>query len=134
MPAPEVETKELGQFFESLRHTWEVTRDGAKIAEFYQTPCLALRGNGAFVCFQTRADIASFFQAAIDGFYSQGYVRWLMRDFSAQLLGKRGALVTLTWQCFGDQSDTPKEIHQSYNLVLIERTWKIVLSTMHLAE
>lgn len=126
--------KDLEPLFTSLRHIWETTRDGGKIADFYGTPCGVLRGNGAFVCLQTQDDVARFFQSAIDGFCRDGYVRLRHRDFSVQALGRRAALVTLTWQFFRKQEGAAVEIKQSYSMVHLDNAWKIVLSVIHLAE
>lgn len=122
------------KFFESYQRVWLATRDGRQIAKFYHTPCLSLRGDGAFVCFNTPEDVAQFFQSAADNYYRQGWERFALEDLSAESLGSRSLFTTMTWQALKSDGILAKEWKQSYNLCRFDKGWEIVLSTFHVSD
>jgi hypothetical protein len=119
------------RLFDTLITTWERTRDGARIAEFYHYPLASLRGDGTLASIGTREEAARLFQAAIDRFYGDGYRTWGYADFSSRPLGERAALATLTWIARNDDGGKAA-IRQSYLVVRIDRDLKIVSSVIHL--
>lgn len=128
------ESDVVGRFFESYQSIWVATRDGRQIANFYHAPCLSLRGDGTFVCFNTAEEVAEFFQSAADVYHRQGWERIAFKDLSSELLGSRSAFATTTWQACKADDTLAKEWRQSYNLCRFGETWKIILSTFHASD
>jgi len=121
-------------FFETYQSVWIATRDGKQIAKFYHAPCLSLRGDGTFVCFNANDEIARFFQTVADTYHRQGWVRIAFRELAAEALGSRSIFATMTWQAFKADGSLAKEWRQSYNLCRFGETWAIVLATFHVTD
>ena len=120
------------EFFERYRIEWTGTHDGSRIARFYGEPCLTLRADGSFQVLSGNDDTAKFFQQVIDTYLQQGMDNFLILDFTALKLGSRSAFVTLDWDARRADGTQIRRWRQSYNLIEMAGSWKILLSTFHL--
>ena len=104
---------------------------GARIANLYFVPSVALRGDGSIQCLQSRADVERFFQAALDGYYQDGCRASRFKNLEVVPMGGRSVLATVTWELLREDGGVLKEWRQSYNLVRAEKGWQIFASTYH---
>ena len=120
------------EFFERYRTEWTGTHDGSRIARFYGEPCLTLRADGSFQVLSGKNDTAKFFQQVIDTYLQQGMDDFFILDFTMLTLGSRSAFVTLDWDARRADGTQIRRWRQSYNLIEMAGSWKILLSTFHL--
>jgi ketosteroid isomerase-like protein len=55
-----------------------IARDGARIAAFYNVPCVTMRADGSIHAFTSQQEIQAFFQRLADTYYRDGSAirRW----------------------------------------------------------
>jgi hypothetical protein len=120
-------------FIETYASAWKLPPDGEKIAEFYNAPCLTLRGDGSFLALQTRSEVRQYFQSIAETYERRGIAQPSFKDLTSHRIGSRSALATVTW--IGRKADGTfvDEWCVSYSLIEFEGLWRIVLATTHLA-
>ena len=118
----------LNQYLETF-----VTYDRDQIAELYCVPSITMRGDGSIHCFQSREEIARFFQGVADTYQSEGATAGTMHDPEVVLIGERSALATVTWKNLRDDGSVARQWRQSYNVVRFAEGWRILVSTFHLS-
>jgi|SRR5512134_2201457 hypothetical protein len=101
-------------------------RSGTRIADFYRTPCISMRGDASIHWFQSRSETAKFFQGIADTYYEEGLRRSEAKNLEVVPIGGRSLLATANGTLL-------KQWRQSYNLVRIDGRWQILLSTFHVA-
>ena len=72
---PEALEVEISAFFNKYMETF-TTWDGDQIAKLYCAPCITMRGDGSIHCFQSRDEIARFFQGVADTYRREGTRKW----------------------------------------------------------
>ena len=116
-----------------LEHYNEVFKtDGEQIAKLYSVPTITMRGDGSIHCFQTREEIAKFFQGVTDTYKREGTATATINDLTAVAVGERCTLVTLTWKNLRDDGSVSREWRQSYNIVRVDGGLRILASIFHL--
>ena len=88
---------EMTAFLSQYNKTFS-TYDGDQIAALYCVPTITMRGDGSIHCFQSREEIARFFQGVVDTYRSEGGIGGTMHDLEVVPLGERSALATVTWK------------------------------------
>ena len=116
-----------------LTHYNEVFKtDGEQIARLYSVPTITMRGDGSIHCFQSREEIAKFFQGVTDTYKREGTTTATINDLTAVALGERCTLVTLTWKNLRDDGSVSREWRQSYNIVRLPDGLRILAAIFHL--
>ena len=105
--------------------------NGARVAELYSVPVVALRGDGVVQLLQSRSEIERFFQAALDRYHRDGCRTCRCKDLDVVPLGSRSVLGSVTWELLSQEGHVVKEWRQSYNLVRVETDWRVFASTYH---
>jgi len=79
---PEALEVEISAFFNKYMETF-TTWDGDQIAKLYCAPCITMRGDGSIHCFQSRDEIARFFQGVADTYRREGAASGTLHDVVA---------------------------------------------------
>lgn len=109
------------------------TYDGDQIAALYCVPTITMRGDGSIHCFQSREEIAKFFQGVVDAYRAEGATGGTPHDIVAISIGERSALATVTWKSLRPDGSVARQWRQSYNLVRFAVGWRILATTFHLS-
>jgi len=73
---------EISAFLNKYNETF-ATYDGDQIAKLYCVPSITMRGDGSIHCFQSRDEIARFFQGVVDTYRREGAVGGTPHDVVA---------------------------------------------------
>jgi hypothetical protein len=123
---------EISAFLNQYNETF-TTFDGNQIAALYCIPTVTMRGDGSIHCFQSREEIARFFQGVADTYQGEGVTRGTMHDLAVVPIGERSALATVTWKNLRPDGSVARQWRQSYNLVRFTEGWRILAATFHLS-
>jgi uncharacterized NTF2-like protein DUF6841 len=104
--------------------------EGARIAAFWHSPCVTMRGDGSIHCL-TSNDLPAFLQNVADTYYREGYRDGRFKILQVVPIGGRGAVVTVDWELLRGDGSVIRGWRQSYNLVRVEAGWQILVSTFH---
>lgn len=107
------------------------TFSGAKIAERYVAPYLAIRSNGSSELFSSQEAIGAYFQRIVDGYYDRGCRVCTYKDLEVTSLGDAAALGTVTWELCRVDGAVVTSWTESYNLVLVQGQLKAAVSVDH---
>jgi len=88
------QSDQINKFFEDYVRTFD-GRDGTAISMFYHVPSLTMRADRSTHCFQSRDEMATFFQAVTDSYAREGNEGGRFSNLVVQSIGGRSALVTL---------------------------------------
>jgi hypothetical protein len=121
---------QISTFFEDYNRSFE-TADGAAIAMFYHVPSITMRGDGSTRCFQSREELASFFQPVAEGYQREGSEGASFRNLVVQPIGGRSVLATMDWQLMRSDGSPVRQWRQSYNLLRVDGRWQIFVATFH---
>jgi hypothetical protein len=97
----------------------------------YHVPSLTMRADKSTHCFQSRDEVATFFQAVADSYAREGNEGGRFRNLVVQSIGARSALATVEWQLMRLDGTVVREWRQSYNLIRPDDRWQIFVSTIH---
>ena len=126
----QAQSDQINKFFEDYVRTFD-ERDGATISMFYHVPSLTMRADMSTHCFQSREEVATFFQAVSDSYAREGNEGGRFRNLVVQSIGARSALATLEWQLMRLDGTVVREWRQSYNVIRPDDRWQIFVSTIH---
>jgi ketosteroid isomerase-like protein len=126
----QTQSNQINKFFEDYVRTFD-GRDGAAISMFYHVPSLTMRADKSTHCFQSRDELATFFQAVADSYAREGNEGGRFRNLVVQSIGARSALATVEWQLMRLDGTVVREWRQSYNLIRPDDRWQIFVSTIH---
>ncbi|KRR10643.1 hypothetical protein CQ12_19435 [Bradyrhizobium jicamae] len=121
---------EMSVFFHRYNEAF-ATYDGNQIAELYCVPCITMRGDGSIHCFQSRDEIARFFQGVVDTYRREGAVGGTPHEVVAVPIGERSALASATWKNLRDDGSVARQFRTSYNVVRFAEGWRILATTFH---
>ncbi len=107
---------EATKFFDEFVEAFS-TFSGAKVAERYQTPFLAVDATGAATVFTTTEEIGRYFQAALDDYSSQGCRSCRYADLQVAPLGLKSGLLTVAWELLRGDGATALSWRESYVVV-----------------
>ena len=108
------------------------TFDGEQIAALYCIPTITMRGDGSIHSFQSREEIARFFQGVADTYRGEGGKSGTMHNLEVVSIGERSALATVTWKNLRADGSVARQWRQSYNVVRLAQGWRILAATFHL--
>ena len=123
---------EISAFLKQYLETF-ATFDGDRIAALYCIPTVTMRGDGSIHSFQSREEIARFFQGVADTYQGEGATSGTMHDLDVVPIGERSALATVTWKNRRPDGSVARQWRQSYNLVRFAEGWRILAATFHLS-
>jgi ketosteroid isomerase-like protein len=123
---------EISAFLSQYNETF-ATFDGDQIAALYCVPTITMRGDGSILSFQSREEIAQFFQGVADTYRGEGATAGTMHDLEVVPVGERSALATVTWKNLRADGSVARQWRQSYNLVRFAEGWRILAATFHLS-
>jgi hypothetical protein len=123
---------EISAFLNRYNETF-ATFDGNQIAALYCIPTVTMRGDGSIHGFQSREEIARFFQGVADTYQGEGSTSGTMHDLEVIPIGERSALATVTWKNLRPDGSVARQWRQSYNVVRFAEGWRILTATFHLS-
>jgi hypothetical protein len=129
----QVQSTQISKFFEDYVRTFD-RRDGTAISMYYHVPSLTMRADRSTHCFQSREEVATFFQAVTDSYAREGNDGGRFRNLVVKSIGSRSALATLEWQLIRLDGTVVREWRQSYNVIRPDDQWQIFVSTIHVEE
>ena len=109
------------------------TRDGARIAALYNTPCVTVRADGSIHSFTSQDETRAFFQRLADAYYKEGCRGWKYANLEVMPLGGKSMLATMDWEMRREDGSAIRRWRQSYNFVRTDGRLRILASTFHLA-
>jgi ketosteroid isomerase-like protein len=109
------------------------TYDGDQIAALYCVPMVTMRGDGSIHSFQSREEIARFFQGVVDTYRGEGAQSGTMHDLEVVAIGERSALASATWKNMRPDGSVARQFRNSYNVVRFPEGWRILATTFHLS-
>ena len=107
--------------------------DGDQIAALYCIPTISMRVDGSIHGFQSRDEVARFFQGVIDTYRGEGAIGGSPHDLEVIPIGERSALATVTWKNLRADGSVARQWRQSYNVVRYAGGWRILATTVHLS-
>jgi hypothetical protein len=125
--------EELRHLIEHYRVGWgNVLRESSDVDSlnlFFNLPCIFVGADGSISLFRAAEDISAFHRPRLDLFRKGGVTKPQTSDFNAVPIGKRSALVSVSWElCRADDSIVRAWRH-SYNVIETDAGWKILVST-----
>jgi hypothetical protein len=124
--------EEFTSYFEAYGEGFHA-RSGSRIADFFCTPCVSMRGDASIHCFQSQPEIKKSFQGVADTYYEEGLRKSEIKNLEVIPIGGRSLLASMDWVFYRGDGTLLKQWRQSYNLVRVDGRWKILLSTFHVA-
>jgi len=121
---------EVAGFFDAFAQAF-LSFDGNTIAQRYAAPYLALDTSGTLKLLQTPADIASYFQRVLDGYFAQGCRSCRYLGLEVVSMGSQSAQATVTWELLGQGGEMLSSWRESYNFMRAENGLRIFSSTDH---
>lgn len=125
--------EELRILIERYRASWEtIIRDSGNVDDvnqFFHLPCTFVGADGSVSVFRVAEDISAFHRLRLDLFRKGGARKLKTMDFAATPLGTRSALVSISWELCRDDDSIERSWRHSYNVVMTDRGWKILVST-----
>jgi hypothetical protein len=122
---------EITAFFDRYTEAF-ATIDGDRIASFYNSPTITVRGDGSIHCLHSHEELARFFQGVAEIYQRDGSKSWTMHDVEVVPIGERSALATMTWKMLRADGSLIRQWRQSYNVVRLAEGWRILAATFHL--
>jgi len=111
-----VQENEATRFFDDFVEAFS-TLSGAKIADRYQAPFLAVDAAGAATAFGTVEDIASYFQTALDDYAAQGCRSCRYSGLEVASFGLNSGVLTVNWELLRADGATVASWRESYVVV-----------------
>jgi hypothetical protein len=122
---------EISDFLDQYNEAWKFDAD--QIAKLYCVPTVTVRGDGSIHCLQSHEQLAQFFQGVLDTYRGEGAIGGTMHDLEVVPIGERSALATVTWKNLRPDGSAARQWRQSYNLVRVAESWRILATTFHLS-
>jgi len=76
-------------FIEDYTSAWRLPADVEKIAEFYNSPSLTLRGDASFVALRTQSEVRRYFQFIAETYERSGIAQPSFKDLTSHRIGSR---------------------------------------------
>ena len=107
------------------------TFDGAALAARYLAPYLAFHARGRAEVFQSKAEIATYFQHVLDAYRDGGCRACRYRDLAVVPIGAESLLASVTWELLAEGGAVLERWRESYNLHRSEGGLRVFASTDH---
>ena len=121
---------EATAFFSNYAKSFD-ERDWDRFVGLYHVPALSVRADGSVKLMESVSQVDEFFRAVSAAWEREGYSHFTTSDLVAQSLGSRSMLVTFTWHMRRADDSLIKSWRQSYQLVRVDRDWRVIASTFH---
>lgn len=105
--------------------------DGARIAQRYAAPYLAIHADGSSELFPTAESIAAYFQRIVDGYRSSGCHSCRYGHLEIVPMGSTAVLGTVTWELLRADGSVLTAWRESYNLAYQHGRLKAFVSVDH---
>lgn len=106
--------------------------DAARIASFYNAPCLSVRPDGSIHGFSDRDEIAAFFGRVVAAYRAEGMVSFQAGDVRCHPQGSASASLACTWAMKRGDGGVIRSWAQTYTVQRVAEDWRIVASVIHL--
>ena len=103
----------FGRFAEAFS-----TFDGAKVAQLFATPFVALGRDGLLTSLTQQDNIARYYQAALDRYHRDGCRSCRWSNLLVAPMGRRAVLAAVTWDLLREDETVLTRWRQSYSLRL----------------
>jgi len=123
---------EITSFFDKFVSDF-TTFDGKIIATRYCTPYLSVDANGKIAVLETKPAVEDLFQGYLDEYKSKNITACTYKDLETKKLGRNCVLATVTWDMQTADGETVTSWRESYNMLVVDNTWKILVSIDHQA-
>lgn len=127
-----VSKAEVTTFFDEFVEAFS-TFSGAKVAERYQVPFLAVDATGAATAFSTTAEVARYFQTLLDDYSKQGCRSCRYTNLEFGSLGSASGLLTATWELLRGDGSAVLSWRESYVVVRKGARLVVCASVDHVA-
>ncbi|MDU8911791.1 DUF4440 domain-containing protein [Aestuariicoccus sp. MJ-SS9] len=105
--------------------------DAARIADFYHSPCLTVRGDGQVMTFATGAEAFDFFSTVIGSYQDIGMTAFAFSEVEVASLGNAAVRLTCHWQMLREDASIIRAWHQTYVIRCSKDKWTILSSVFH---
>lgn len=129
MENPELRSEVAG-FFDDFVVAFQ-TFDGAEIARRYVAPHIHCSATGQLEVFTEHAQIAEYFQRAVDTYYASGCRSCSYNNLAVEQLGEECVLGTVTWDGLKEDQTVLASWRESYNLCRRDGRLLIFASVIH---
>ena len=119
-------------FFEKYGEDFDAAKWPA-FAAHYCEPAFSVRADGSVTVLDTRASVGEFFSRVWSTWRQEGYVRFAFSNLSVTSIGNQSMLVTLTWHLLNEEGTEIRQWNQSYQLLSVSDSWRVLSSTFHRA-
>ena len=107
--------------------------DAARIAAFYNDPCLSIRPDGSLYSFSSKSEIETFFVAVVEAYRSEGMAFFSASEVHCQAKGAMSASLTCSWAMTRQDGSVIRTWEQTYMFHRVASHWKIIASVFHQA-
>ena len=124
------ETEVAIAFFDRYRRDFDSNDWKAFTAHFHE-PFVTVRSDGSVHFLPSRVEAEKFFQTVADNWQREGYDRFSTTNYAVMPIGKFSLLATFDWEMLRQDGSLVRKWRQSYQLISVERQWKVLASTFH---
>ena len=100
-------------------------------SNFFTEPYVSLRSDGRIQSMPTNRSAIEFFKSVLANNLQEGCCSLLTKDYEVNPIGKKGMLVTLTWEMLDSSGCVIREWRQSYTLVKRDEKWYALAAIHH---
>lgn len=121
--------RDIAVFFQAYRSAFNAL-DGQAVADLYAQPSGIAQG-GVYTHWPSRQLVRDNMEALCRLYQGQGFVAADFETAELRRQGDRHAFADLQWRITWNQGQAPWVFHTSYNLVLTDEGWKVLLCTAY---
>ena len=122
--------QDVKAFFEKYGREFD-NRDWAAFTALLHEPFFTVRGDGSAHLLPSRDEARRFFENVSSEWRQDGYERCVTSNYEMMLLGRYSRLATFDWELLRKDESVLRKWRQSYQLILVQRKWKVLSSTFH---
>ncbi len=116
-------TTELAEFFDRFVTAF-ASFDGVIVAGLFTAPGVALKQDGSLKGFAAIADIAAYYQTALDQYRAAGCQSCRYGQLETHALGTTSTVATVTWDLVQADNSLVAHWRQAYFLTKIDGAWR----------
>lgn len=100
------------------------------ILNYYHTPCFVFKTGILFANLDESIKRVNF-QDLLESYRQEGYANAEIHNFELISMGQHGGIVTVEWVCRRNDGTVVFDFWDSYHLIRIDGTWKILGDTVY---
>ena len=104
---------------------------GSDIAQFYNAPCLTVRGDGSLHVFAQDQEIEEFFENVVNTYRAEGMTGFGYSAPSISELGADCVNLSCEWIMKSADNSVIRRWNQTYTFKRMDGSWKIIASIFH---